>query len=80
MFDTIDVRVARPGFLKRQYVKVAEYVTDSTGSVEVKLDRNEEYHFMLGGKRPFFGSTDFSTEDRKNGKRVDIEVISLEDR
>ena len=80
MFDTIDVRVARGGFLKRAYPKVAEYTTDSTGSVKVKLDKSEENLFMLGGKSKFFGSRGFSKGDLKDGQEVNIEVISLEDR
>jgi hypothetical protein len=80
MFDTIEVRIERFGFPKKKYVKVAEYTTDFAGSVSVKLDRNEAYLFMLGGKRKFFGSERFSTEDRKDGKKVNIKVISLDDR
>ena len=80
MFDTIEVRVARPGFPVRRFVKVAEYTTDSTGSVSVKVDKSEENHFMIGGKSKFFGSTAFSKGDLKDGQEVNIEVISLEDR
>lgn len=79
MFDTIDVRIAEFGIPTRKYVKVAEYITDSTGSVRVKLDKNEEYHFILGGKN-IYGSTEFSKGELKDGQEVNIEVISLENR
>ena len=78
MFDTIDVRVGRPGILKRQFVKVAEYTTDSTGSVKVKLDKSEEIRLILGGKM-IYGSEWFQEGKLKEGQSVDIDVISLED-
>lgn len=49
MFDTLDVRMTKFGFPIQKYVKVAEYITDSTGSVEIKCDSNEEYRFMISG-------------------------------
>jgi hypothetical protein len=78
MFDTIEVRVERFGFPKKKYVKVAEYTTDSAGAVSVKLDRNEAYLFMLGGKSKFFGSRGFSKGDLKDGQEVNLEVDSVE--
>ncbi len=79
MFDTIEVRVARWGIPMRRYVEVAECITDSSGSVKVKLDRNEKYLFMLGGKN-IFGSTEFSKGELKDGQEVNLEVFSLEGR
>lgn len=79
IFDTIDVRIAKFGFPMRKFVKVSEYITDSTGSVKVKLDQNEEYHFILGGKK-IYGATEFSKGELKDGQEVNIEVISTENR
>ena len=79
MFDTIEVRVERFGFPKKKYVKVAEYTTDSTGSVKVKLDKSEENHFILHGNM-IYGATEFSEGELKDGQKVDMEVISLDDR
>ncbi len=79
VFDTIDVRIAEFGIPMRKYVKVAEYRTDSTGSVRAKLDRNGEYHFILGGKN-IYGAIEFSEGELKDGQEVNIEVISLENR
>lgn len=79
MFDTIDVRIAEFGFPKKKYVKIAEYITDSKGSVRVKLDSNEEYHFILGGSY-IYGAEEFSSGELKDGQEINIEVISLENR
>lgn len=78
-FDTIDVRIAEFGFPMRKYVKEAEYVTDSTGSVKVKLDQNKEYHFILGGKN-IYGAVEFSEGELKDAQEVNIEVVSTENR
>lgn len=78
-FDTIDIRIAKFGFPIRRYVKVAECVTGPKGSVTVKLDRNEEYHFILGGSY-IYGATEFSEGELNDGQEVNIEVISLENR
>jgi hypothetical protein len=79
MFDSIDVRVAGFGILMRNYAKVAECITDSTGSVSVKLDKNKEYKFILHGKN-IYGATGFYKGELKDGQEVNIEVISFENR
>ncbi|RYJ37387.1 hypothetical protein NU08_3558 [Flavobacterium anhuiense] len=42
--DTTEIRMVKPGYLKKKFVTVGEYITDSTGSVKVRLDSTEEYH------------------------------------
>jgi len=83
MFDPIDVRMTKFGILTQEYVKVAEYITDSNGSVEIKVDSNEEYRFMISGAN-IYGSANFtkafSKEKLKDGQEVNIEVISLDNR
>jgi len=78
-FDTIDVRIAEFAIPTRKYVKVAEYITDSTGSIKVKLDCDEEYHFILRGTY-IYGATEFSNGELKDGQEINIEVVSLENR
>lgn len=82
MFDTIDVRIARWGFPMKRFVKVAEYITDSTGSVKVELDKSDENHFILNGKYIngiyITGSTYFSEGDLKDGEKVNLEVDSVD--
>ena len=83
MFDAIDVRMTKFGFPTQKYVKVAEYITDSAGTVDVKVDSNEEYRFMISGTNGY-GSANFtkafSKEKLKDGQEVNIEVISLDNR
>jgi hypothetical protein len=82
-FDTIDVRMRGIGFLTQSFDKVGEYVTDSSGSVEIKLDSTEEYRFIIDGSN-IHGSESFteafSKERLKDGQEVNIEVISRKNR
>jgi hypothetical protein len=82
-FDTIEVRKEGIGFLTKTFKKVAEYVTDSTGSIKIKIKRNEGYKFMLS-RRGFYGAENFSEaytkEKLKDGQEVNIEVFSIENR
>lgn len=76
-FDTIDVRIESIGFPVKRFPKIAEYVTDSSGSVKIKIDRTEKYHLLLGA--PYiYGSEDIVGENLKDGQEVTIEVIHLE--
>lgn len=83
MFDTIEVRITEFGIPMQKYVKVAEYITDSTGSVKIKVNSTEEYRFMISGPN-IYGSANFTEaftkEKLKDGQEVNIEVISLENR
>ena len=78
-FDTIEVRMVKLGFLKKRFVSVGEYITDSTGSVKVKLDHTEEYHISLYGT-DVFGWADFKENDFKDGQEVNIEASPPEKR
>jgi len=78
-FDTIDIRIKKMGYLMKRFVKVGEYTIDSMGSVTIKVDCTEENHFILSG--PYiYGATEFSAGELKDGQKVNIEAISLEDR
>jgi hypothetical protein len=78
-FDTIEIRIKKFGFPSWRFVKVGECVTDSTGSVKIKIDRTEEYTFLLG-RRNYFGSETFAGELLKDGQVVNLEVFSIENR
>lgn len=82
-FDTIEVRKEGIGLLTKSFNKVAEYITDSTGSIRIKVNRNEGYKFMLS-RKGFYGSENFSEaftkEKLKDGQEVNIEVFSIENR
>ncbi|WDF65353.1 hypothetical protein [Flavobacterium sp. KACC 22763] len=82
-FDTIEVRTEGFGFIKKTFKKVAEYTTDSTGSVKIMLDGTEGYNFLLRGPN-IYGSAEFSEaftkEKLKDGQEVNIEVISLDNK
>jgi hypothetical protein len=83
VFDTIEVRKEGAGYLMKTYTKVGEYITDSTGSVKIKIDRNEGYRFMLS-RKGFYGSESFAEpftkEKLKDDQEINIEAISLENR
>lgn len=83
IFDTIEVSVQENGYLMKSFNKVGEYVTDSSGSIKIKIDSTKGYKFMLHGPN-VYGSANFSEaftkETLKNGQEVNIEVISLENR
>lgn len=81
MFDTIVVRKEGVGYLTKTYTKVGEYVTDSTGSIIIKINRNEGYMFLLS-RMGFYGSESFAEpftkEKLRDGQKVNIEVMHLE--
>lgn len=81
MFDTIEVRKEGIGFLMKSYKLVGEYVTDSTASVTIKIDRDEGYLFFLR-KRGFYGEECFADpytkEKLKDGQEVNLKVRSYE--
>ena len=83
IFDTIEVSVEENGYLMKNFNKVGEYVTDSSGSIKIKIDSTKGYKFMLRGPN-IYGSANFSEafskEKLKNGQEVNIEAISLENR
>lgn len=79
LFDTVVVRKEGIGLLKKTFDKVGEYVTDSTGSVKVKIDSSKICDIsisalnVLGGEMYYPGSL-------QNGQKVNIEVFSVENR
>ena len=82
-FDTVEVRMEGIGYLMKTFSKVGEYVTDSTGSVKIKVDCTKGYRFMVSGSN-VYGSESFAkaftNEKLKDCQELNIEVISLEKR
>lgn len=79
-FDTIKVNITRPGSFTYRYVKIAEYITNSGGSVKIKVDSTEEYRFSIRG--PYvYGTANFTDaftkEKLKDGQEVNIEVFPI---
>jgi hypothetical protein len=78
-FDTIEVRVESFGFPKKRFKKIAEYTTNSSGSVKIKIDPTEKYLLFLGA--PFiYGSEYIIGEKFINGQELNIEAIDLRSR
>lgn len=78
-FDTIEIRIKKIGFPTWRFVKVGECVTDSSGSVKIKIDKTEEYTFLLG-RVGYFASETFGKESLKNNQEVNIEVFPIGDK
>lgn len=78
LFDTIVVRKEGFGFIKT-FDKIGEFVTDSMGSFNIKIDKTQDYMFLLK-RRNYFGSEIFVGESLKNNQMVNIEVFSIENR
>lgn len=78
-FDTIEVRKEGMGYLMKTFDKVEECITDTSGSVKIKIDKTEKYMFLLK-RRNYFGSETFVGELLKDGQEVNVEVFSIENR
>lgn len=80
-FDTIEVTKEGIGLLTKSFDKVAEYITDSTGSIKIKINSNEGYNFSIS-RKGFYGSENFSDaftkEKLKDGQEINIEVFPIQ--
>ncbi|MES2545676.1 MAG: hypothetical protein V4589_10650 [Bacteroidota bacterium] len=77
--DTVEIRIGKPAFPMRKYVKVGKYITDSLGIVKVNLNYNERYSFTTVGFDTF-ASIEFAEGELKDGQKVIIEVVPPEKR
>ncbi|WP_394675156.1 hypothetical protein [uncultured Chryseobacterium sp.] len=79
-FDTIEVRKEGLGYLGKTFDKVGEYITDSTGIVQITIIPKEGYRFMASGQN-VYGSANFTKAFTKkilrNNEQVIIEVTSI---
>ena len=67
-FDTIEVRKEGLGYLMKTFDKINECITDTSGSLKIKIDKSEKYMFLLK-RRNYFGSETFDGELLKDGKK-----------
>ena len=79
LFDIVVVRKEGFGFPKAVYKKIGEYVTDSTGSVKVKIDSSKRCIISVKGLN-VLGLEEFYPGHLKNGQEVNIEVFSTKNR
>ncbi len=73
-FDSVEVRKEGIGYLMKTFNTVGKYVTDSTGSVKIKIDCREEYQIRVYGLHAY-GGDNFEKEELKDGQKVNIEVV-----
>lgn len=78
VFDTIEIRKEGVGYLMKTFDKVGEFVTDSSGSFKIKIDKTNNYLFLLK-RRNYFGSETVIGESLKNNQEVSIEVFPIGD-
>lgn len=79
LFDTVEVRKERFGYLTKTFPVGKIYIMDSMGSVKIKIDTTKLYKvFVLGFKA--FGPEMYYPGYLKDGQEINIEVISLENR
>lgn len=78
-FDTVVVRKEGIGYLMKTFDKVGQYVTDSTGSVKIRIDSSKIYDISVSGLNVLGGDM-YNPGYLKDDQEVNIEVISLEKR
>lgn len=80
-FDTVEIMKEKARYLMKNFTKIEECVTDSTGSFKVKINPDTGYKFILR-KKGFYGSESFgrsfSKEQLKDGQEINIQVMHLE--
>ena len=77
MFDTIEIRREGKGSLMKTFNEFGEYVTDSTGSVIVKIDSTKINDISVSGEN-VLGGMMFYPGNLKDGDEVNIEVFLIE--
>ena len=77
MFDTIVIRKEGVGYLTKTFNKVGEYITDSTGSVKIKVDSTKIYDISVFGLNGSGGKI-YYPGNLKNGQVVNIEAIPID--
>lgn len=79
--DTVEVRSGKWGMPVKRYIKVAEYITDSSGFVKINLKKDEEYKFTVYsgyGSKFSVGSEYFPEGSLKNNQQVVIAINPFE--
>lgn len=73
--DTVKIRRAKWGIPMRRYVKIGQYITNSSGIVKVTLSKKERYSFSTYGSKYANGSTEYGEEELNDNDQIIIEVI-----
>ncbi|WPO83556.1 hypothetical protein SD427_04260 [Chryseobacterium sp. JJR-5R] len=72
--DTVTIRQAKWG-IPRRYVEVGQYVTDSLGSVTLRINKVNRYSFETDGPNFAFGSDEYGEGELKNNQQIVIKVV-----
>nr|WP_315026467.1 hypothetical protein [uncultured Chryseobacterium sp.] len=75
MNDRVEILIGKWGFPTRQYERIAQYSTDSSGVVKLHLSPDERYSFMTFGPNHAFGSDEYKKGELKNNQEVIIKVV-----
>ncbi|PKB15357.1 hypothetical protein CLU82_0428 [Flavobacterium sp. 5] len=78
-FDDVEVRKEGIGYLMKTFKRVGKYKTDSTGSVKVKIDTTKIYDISVLAENALGGDM-YYPGYLKDGQKVIIEVVSLENK
>ena len=73
MFDTLEVSKERPGLFTKRFTTERMYITDSMGSVKIKIDPTKIYDFSVSGLNVLGGDM-YYPGFLKDGQEVNIEV------
>ena len=77
MFDTLEVSKERPGLISKRFPIERKYITDSTGSVKIKIDPTKIYDFSVSGLN-VLGGVMYYPGFLKDGQEVNIEVLHFD--
>lgn len=72
--DTVTIRQAKWG-IPRRYVEVGQYVTDSLGSITLRINKVNRYSFETDGPNFAFGSDEYGEGELKNNQQIVIKVV-----
>lgn len=75
-FDSVLVMVEDKGFLTKTFKEVGKYVTDSLGSVTIKIDNSKIYDFSIFSKDKY-GADMYPADYFKNLDTVKIKINSI---
>ena len=75
-FDTVIVRKEGIGYLTKTFHPTGKYITDSTGSVKVKIDSTKILDISIVGLNVFGGDM-YYPGHLKDGEEINIEVITF---
>lgn len=75
-FDTVIVRKEGIGYFMKTFDKVGQYVTDSMGSVKIKIDPSKICDFSVSGLNVLGGDM-YNPGYLKDGQEINIEVVSI---